>query len=378
MIKPKLLFFINHLSGSGGAQKAALEVCNHLSALGYAVELVPLAPTVNRPAGLSNEVGLHALWSPPLSTRGRMMRRLTTLIRRGQIRRLARKAKEPTVVISFTTGANLPVLRAIGRSGISVIVSERNAMPRPGCSGDWHARVNTLYKDAALITSNSRAVLHYFECQGLPQTYHTPNPYRLPQYNKEAESLKGDVKTILVVGGLREQKGYDLIFRAIAQAKLDQHPDLRLKIIGEGSLKPDLMSLAEKLAIHDRLDWIGVVDDLAPHYLSADLFILASRWEGVPNVLLEALGYGLPCVVSRIPGVTEYVEDNVHAIAFQSENHTDLSEKIRLLLDSPELRRRLSRNARLLAETFSKTNKIDVWMQAIERVMATSERARGC
>lgn len=95
-------------------------------------------------------------------------------------------------------------------------------------------------------------------------------------------------KTIVSVGRLEYQKGFDILINAFKLVN-NRYPDSNLFILGEGSLHGELLNLAVSLDISNNVHFIGFQDNPYPYMQNADLFVLSSRFEGFPNVLLEAL-----------------------------------------------------------------------------------------
>jgi teichuronic acid biosynthesis glycosyltransferase TuaC len=115
--------------------------------------------------------------------------------------------------------------------------------------------------------------------------------------------LKGLV--LLSVGNLIPLKGHDLAIEALSHL-----PEARLLIVGDGPERSSLQKRANHLAVADRVDFLGSMpqDALPKVYAAADVLILASRHEGCPNVLLEAMACGTPVIVSDVPGMREIVK----------------------------------------------------------------------
>jgi glycosyltransferase involved in cell wall biosynthesis len=110
----------------------------------------------------------------------------------------------------------------------------------------------------------------------------------------------------LAVGRFYEMKDYPNLLRAFARTAEE---DAILWIVGHGDGQVAAKRLAADLCINDRVRFLGVVDDVAPIMQAADGFVLASRWEGFPMVLLEAEASGLPVVATRAGGVPELVQN---------------------------------------------------------------------
>jgi glycosyltransferase involved in cell wall biosynthesis len=103
----------------------------------------------------------------------------------------------------------------------------------------------------------------------------------------------GDSLNVVAAGRLTRQKGFDRLI-----ALMPQLPAVRLTIFGEGPERTTLEKLIENLNLKDRISLPGFSDNLASAIAGADVLVLPSRWEGLPNVVLEALALGTPVVAS--------------------------------------------------------------------------------
>lgn len=110
---------------------------------------------------------------------------------------------------------------------------------------------------------------------------------------------------------LEEQKGHDVFLDAMAQLQ-GKGLDFVAAIAGDGLLRNDLESRAARLGIAERVKFLGRLDDVGPLLLAADAVVLASRWEGLPLTLLEALARARPVVATTVGGIPDVVEDGVH------------------------------------------------------------------
>ena len=120
-----------------------------------------------------------------------------------------------------------------------------------------------------------------------------------------------EIPVILAVGRLHRQKDYPTLLKAFAD--LRGHMKARLVILGEGEERNDLDALSRKLGISDDIDLPGFVSNPYPYMKQADLFALSSQWEGLPNVLIEALGAGTAVVATDCPsGPDEILEGGVY------------------------------------------------------------------
>jgi len=150
---------------------------------------------------------------------------------------------------------------------------------------------------------------------------------------------------LLLVGRLVHQKGIDVLLDALSCIR-----DLpfTLDVAGEGPERDALTKLAERRGLADRVRFIGWVDraDLPQLYGSADIFVLPSRIEGMPNVVLEAMAYALPVVATDVPGTRELVHHECTGLLVPVEDVDALAASIRRLVQDARERTRLGVNAR--------------------------------
>ncbi len=134
-------------------------------------------------------------------------------------------------------------------------------------------------------------------------------------------------KCLVSVGRLVEQKGYDILLRALLLAR--REIDCRLIIVGGGPLLPELENIAQQLGIRDVVDFVGWQTNPYKFISRADLFVLSSRWEGLANVLIEALACGCSVVSTNCKyGPEEILEEGRYGALANVDDPVDLSEKI--------------------------------------------------
>ena len=132
-----------------------------------------------------------------------------------------------------------------------------------------------------------------------------PNPCSLDGQKVPMEPKK---KEVLAVGRLHEQKGFDMLLRAWQPIE-QQHPEWSLRIVGEGPKRAELEALMRELELK-HIVLAGKTDDVGIEYAAASLFVLSSRYEGLPLALIEAMWCGLPCVSFDCPqGPAELLAD---------------------------------------------------------------------
>lgn len=152
---------------------------------------------------------------------------------------------------------------------------------------------------------------------------------------------------LVFVGRLQRQKGLDVLLQALAHLKrIRPAADWRLRVFGDGPRRAEYESLADGLGITDQVQFQGQIPDVPAQLMTADIFVLPSRAEGMSNALLEAMAAGLPCIATRISGNTDLIEEGINGLLVPPDNPEALARALASLLDSQPLREKLARGAR--------------------------------
>ena len=158
---------------------------------------------------------------------------------------------------------------------------------------------------------------------------------------------------LLSVGRLVHQKAHEFLIAAMPPV-LQEFPDVKVGICGDGFLRPQLEAQIHALGLQKTVFLLGKFDSVTKFLAAADLFILPSRWEGLPIALLEAMSAGLPVVATRVEGVDEVVVDQEHGLLVPVGDVSALSDAILQLLRNPHVRREMGMAAKhRLLEAYS-------------------------
>lgn len=149
-------------------------------------------------------------------------------------------------------------------------------------------------------------------------------------------------KTAVTVGRLSYVKGYDLLIRAWAHVA-ERHPDWTLRIFGNGSRRAKLQESIDKRGLTDRVFLEGSVEDVGAELEKASMFVLSSRREGMPLVILEAMSKGVPVVSYDCPtGPAELITDGHDGLLVKPGKIHAMADAIRAVIEDEELRGRLA------------------------------------
>lgn len=155
------------------------------------------------------------------------------------------------------------------------------------------------------------------------------------------------VKTIVSAGRLVKQKNYPLLIGAFAKVH-EKYPHLQLHIYGEGELSLDLQALIDQLGLRSSAVLKGRSNELWQEFSRADIFVLSSEFEGMPNVLLEAMAIGLPCISTDCPtGPAELIKNGWNGILVPNRDEDKLTQAITYMVENPSAGREMGRRARL-------------------------------
>lgn len=188
------------------------------------------------------------------------------------------------------------------------------------------------------------------------------NPFCL----KEPQGLAKE-NIILSVGRLEFVKGYDIYINALSKIDKQLLSGWEVQIAGEGTAGAELKNLADELGLN--IKFIGHIEDIAPYYERAKIFVMASRSEGLPNVLIEAANFGCARLSSDTVGGRELIKDEINGLLFKSESKDELMQKLTRLLKDENLRQELAQNAKKDVGIFDLKNVIQKWRNFIDEVM---------
>ena len=190
-----------------------------------------------------------------------------------------------------------------------------------------------------------------------------PNPCSLDGQKVSIKSAKS--KTILAVGRLHEQKGFDLLLQAWKPIE-KTYSDWSLRIVGEGPKRAELEAQIESQGLK-RVVLAGATNNVLDEYEAASIFVLSSRYEGLPLALIEAMWSGLPCIAFDCPqGPAELLAED-RGWLVPDGDIAELTAQIAYALSHPEEALKRAQKAQSFAQTtYSEAAIMPQWVQLIE------------
>lgn len=272
------------------------------------------------------------------------------------LRRVFRKSL-PDVIVSFLTRTNVLTLLSTRGLRVPVVVSERNNPALQPFGAPWRWLRALTYPRAFGLVTMTRGALEYFPKEMRPREWVIPNPVELPHAWEE----KRGNHTLVAVGRLVPQKGFDLLLQAFALAAGDA-PKWSLTIWGEGPDRAKLERLRDDLGLAGRVRFPGVTERPGIWIETADAFVLSSRYEGWGIVLLEAMAAGLPVVSFDCEwGPREMIKHGSDGLLVPAEDIASLSNALVKIMTDEKLREQLGSAAAAAVKRYSREYILAEW-----------------
>lgn len=356
--------------GPGGSERVVSVMTNAWAARGWKVMLVtfdapgtesyyPIDPRVEQ-VGL----GLPVERLGTSRAAGRVVSRMLRL-------RRALQNFAPDLVISFLTRTNVITVIAAARTGIPVVVSERNNPKLQVFGPVWEFLRRQTYSRAFGLVTMTKGSMDCFPPEMRRRSWVIQNPVFIPADLK----LDRGRKWLTAVGRLHPQKGFDLLLEAFAKIA-PTHPDWTLVIWGEGPERTALEAQRDRLGLANQVRLLGVTERPGRWVETADVFVLSSRYEGWGIVLMEAMAAGLPVVSFDCQfGPSDMVTHGVDGLLVKNGDVQALADALARLFDDDELRMRLAAAAMRSSERFSQNRIMAEWDEVVKA--ATDDRRSG-
>ncbi len=336
--RKRVAFYMPSLAG-GGAQRVFLHLARGFAERGYEVHLVlaraqgPYLPQVPSCVRMIDLGASRVLTSVPALVRYLRRERPHALLS------ALDHANAVAICARFIARAPARVLVTVHSTPSQVVANARTLRAR--LLPLW-ARFFYRWADAVVAVSQGVAdeLVHYVRipAEKVRVIY---NPIVTPElFGKAEEPLEhpwfreGEPPVILGVGRLTKPKDFPTLIRAFALVR--QQRPARLMILGEGEERPQLEALVKELGIAEDVSLPGFVQNPYPYMKKAAVFVLSSRWEGLPTVLVEALALGVPIVSTNCPsGSAEILDNGRLGTLTRIGDHMSLARAIGESLDSP-------------------------------------------
>ena len=178
--------------------------------------------------------------------------------------------------------------------------------------------------------------------------------------SKEEYNFKNHIE-VYHVGRFTDEKNHKLMIDVMEEL-VSNYPQIRIHFWGEGILKEELEKYVSKKNLEKNILFEGLSSELWSELKNGDIFILPSKYEGMPMSLIEAMAAGLPIIASNVGGIPDMIENGKNGILIEP-NKSELARALEELMRNTELRERVGKNAQKRAEAFSSRKMMEGYLK---------------
>lgn len=369
----KIFLLIPDDYASGGIQRSALAARECLIEGGHGVTILCVKTL---PGGFAEDFDFVRSVSAQIKARSIFWIRFIY-----ELRRLLIFEKVDILVGLGLSPSVFGRVASLGLTRLSCIGSERAYPPATPLSPVWKVlrRLSFPLLDA-IVSQTARTAEWYRNSLSIPRerlvvignVIAPPLGGPLPPLSV-LDKLKGR-RVIACVGRFQPQKGLDMALEIFAQV-VESCPTARLLMIGEGPLQNDLSKLVDTLGISESVFFHPPIGHLGQIWQAVEIFLLTSRYEGIPNVLIEAMAHGRACVSFDCQtGPAEMIVDGVNGFLVPLGDCALASRRCKEILTNPDLKNRLGLQAAKIPERFSANEIGFEWNELVRRVQSAKSR----
>lgn len=340
----KIHFLVNSLV-AGGAERVLILLANYFEEQGQDITII----TFNEPEVFSASDQVKRIRLHGGSLKNHMIRSTKNLANL-----YYKKKNRPDVLVPFMTETNLIGILVAKLYGIKVVPAEHNNHLKK------INKIGNFTRNYAYRYANALTVLTGFDekfyKKNKVNVHIMPNPSTFSIYN---EKIRHREKIIIAVGDLNRyhHKGFDNLIPIIAPV-LKKYPEWKLKLVGGGDNGLEFISkLVKEHNITEQVIFEGYSTEVAKLLRSSEIYIMTSRFEGLPMVLLEAMSQGTTCISFDCKtGPSDIITHNVNGILIEDQNFNAMTDGLEQLINNTEQRIELAANGINSLDNF----KIDV------------------
>lgn len=316
----KICFIIGSLNNTGGTERVTSLISSKLSESGYNICILSLSMGSNPYFDLHPNIKTYSLYNQRVSFKKNFFKTIVKL------RRFITTRDFDTIIVvdSIACLFTIPALFKV-RNLNHICWEHFNFKTTMGMRSRTLARNLAARYCDTVVTLTERDKMYWLKSTNSnARIISIPNPTPFPPQDNLNKVSK---KTVLAVGRLTHQKGFDLLLKAWVRVN-QKHPDWILNIVGEGEDKQCLIEFIKANNLESSVNILGKKSNIADYYAASDIFCLSSRFEGFPMVLLETLSFGLPVVSFDCDTGPAEILEGTGSILVPSENVDCLASAI--------------------------------------------------
>lgn len=354
----------------GGTERVMINLSNGLSEY-FNCFIITLFQDKRIPFQIDNNISLFNLYSH------RRKLRFIVFDSVKKIGKFVKKQNIDTLIVIGRSSSVIPLLVKIFY-GIKIIYCEHGMMPAIYYKFTIKEKIYNYIFSKMIKLFSDKIVLLNKNMQYIYQKQYKINSDQLryiynfidTKYILDKETYEINSRKIISVGRINCSKGYEYLIE-VAAIVIKKHPEWQWHIYGEGEekYKNKLKKIVSSYKLDKNIIFMGTLNNIEKIYHQYSFFVLTSRHEGMPMVLLEAKGSHLPIVSFDIEtGPSDIIRDNIDGFLVKPFDIDDMSNKICQLIENLSLRQQFSNNAHGNLDKFKKETVIKQWINLIEEV----------
>ncbi len=277
-------------------------------------------------------------------------------------------------VISFLAPFNIMAIAANFGSGIPIVVADRNDPRKVPSNIAVRKARDFLYRFATGVVVQTKKNQEYFDGTVQKKSQVIYNPIDLKEKAGMALQCPKE-KKIVTAGRLMPQKNHKMMIMAFSDV-LKSHPDYHLVIYGEGPSRDELEKMIKELGLEGKILLPGNIEDVHEHMKNAEIFVLSSNYEGMPNALIEAMCLGLPSISTKVSGAADLIADHENGLLTDLDDQKQLTNAMLELIENQDLRGKIANSAVKLNEELKVSKIVQQWIEYIEKYSAGEFNAK--
>lgn len=359
-VRLKTLFLVTHKMSGGGCERVIAQLLNRFSQQGIACTLITECDV---PSFYVLDKRIRQI--PLLASAGMRAGDVPKVY--GKLRSLV-KTERPDLILAMPEKVNVWTVLCLRGTGVPVVVSERNDPRRHPENRIKRALRTLIYPFADGFVFQTQQAADCFSRKIRARGVVLPNP--LDTSALPSPTIDHRKTTVVSAGRLHAQKNFPLLIAAFT-AFYKTHPSWRLIVYGEGNERDTLERMISTLP-KDAVTLPGQVSELPTKIADCGVFVLTSDYEGMPNVLIEAMAMGCACVATDCPvgGCAALIRDGENGLLVPIGDEVGLTNALCKIADNATLAHTLGENAIKVRDTLDERIIVEKWRQYLDRIAA--------
>ncbi|EXJ23320.1 Alpha-1,4-N-acetylgalactosamine transferase PglH [Alkalibacterium sp. AK22] len=358
----KILFVAENLT-YGGAPRRFVELANEMSNRGAQVSILLLSGYNRLKNVIDKDIEIIEK-SSSITTSNWFKRNVFQRLKKIKIIRNELNISDYDIVISFNDMTNIDVLLLKYVKKFNIIISERS----DPYYNNWYLKFlkKILFKKANGVVFQTEGARDFFDSKVKKNSTIIPNPISSKnQFNRY------DVQTKKIIVNVARfwlyQKRQDILLKAFKEFN-KKYPSYKLVLFGDGPDENKIKKIIIELGLENHVILAGVSDNLIEEIKIAEIFVLTSDFEGMPNALIEAMAVGLPVVSTDCsPGGSRYlINNNLNGLLVDRGNHIEVCNAMLKIADNPDFAQHIGNNARKILDTLNEEKINNTWYEFLK------------